>query len=191
MRFYVRGTAMPAYILTGAPGSGKTAILRMLETLGYLVAEEAATDVIALENALGRDEPWEEPGFIDKIVALQRQRRERALADRDGGTVFFDRSPVCTLALSRYLGLALSHLVTCEVNRVRSEGLYEKTVFFIRNQGFVQATAARRISFADSLAFERVHEDTYRGLGFRLVDIPAGSLADRVALIEQAVEVCP
>ena len=74
---------MPAYILTGAPGSGKTAILRMLETLGYLVVEEAATDVIALEDALGRDEPWAEPGFIDKIVALQRQRRERALARPD------------------------------------------------------------------------------------------------------------
>ena len=182
---------MPAYILTGAPGSGKTAILRMLETLGYLVVEEAATDVIALENALGRDEPWAEPGFIDKIVALQRQRRERALADRDGGTVFFDRSPGCTLALSRYLGLTPSHLLTREVNRVRSEGFYEKTVFFIRNQGFVQATAARRISFTDSLNFERVHEETYRGLGFRLVDIPAGPLADRAALIEQAAEVCP
>ena len=96
---------MPAYILSGAPGSGKTAILRMLETLGYLVVEEAATDVIALENALGRDEPWKEPGFIDKIVALQRQRRERALADRDGGTVFFDRSPVCTAGAEPLPGL--------------------------------------------------------------------------------------
>jgi predicted ATPase len=192
MRFYVRGTAMPAYILTGAPGSGKTAILRKLETLGYLVVEEAATDVIALENALGRDEPWQEPGFTDKIVALQRQRRERALADRDGRTVFFDRSPVvCKLALSRYLGFAPSHLLAREVDRVRSEGFYEKTVFFIRNQGFVQATAARRISFADSLTFERVHEETYRSLGFRLLDITAGPLPDRVALIERAVEVCP
>ena len=180
---------MPAYILTGAPGSGKTAILRKLETLGYLVVEEAATDVIALENALGRDEPWAEPGFTDKIVALQRQRRERALAGRT--VVFFDRSPVCTLALSRYLGFAPSHLLAREVDRVRSDGFYEKTVFFIRNQGFVQATAARRISFADSLAFERVHEETYRELGFRLVDIPAGPLPDRVALIAQAAEVCP
>ena len=189
MRFYVRGTAKRAHILTGAPGTGK---LRVLETLGYLVAEEAATDVIALENALGRDEPWEEPGFIDKIVALQRQRRERALAGR---TVFFDRSPVCTLALSRYLGFAPSFLLAREVNRVRSEGFYENTVFFIRNQGFVQATAARRISFADSLAFERVHEETYRDLGFRLVDIPwavpGGPLPNRVALIEQAAGVCP
>ena len=44
---------MPAYILTGTPGSGKTAILRMLEDAGYLVVEEAATDVIALGQALG------------------------------------------------------------------------------------------------------------------------------------------
>ena len=182
---------MPAYILTGAPGSGKTAILRMLETLGYLVVEEAATDVIALENALGRDKPWEEPGFIDKIVALQRRRRERALAGRDRGIVFFDRSPVCTLALSRYLGFVPSLCSLARLTACDPSGSYEKTVFFIRNQGFVQATAARRISFADSLAFERVHEETYRDLGFRLVDIPAGPLADRVALIEQAVEVCP
>jgi predicted ATPase len=26
---------MSAYILTGAPGAGKTAVLRLLETLGY------------------------------------------------------------------------------------------------------------------------------------------------------------
>jgi len=45
---------MPGYILTGSPGAGKTAVLRLLEISGYVVVEEAATDVIALENALGR-----------------------------------------------------------------------------------------------------------------------------------------
>jgi predicted ATPase len=109
---------MPAYVLTGAPGAGKTAVLRMLETLGYAVVEEAATDVIALENALGCAEPWRDAGFADKIVALQRQRR---------------------------------------------------------------------ISFEDSLAFEQLHEQVYRDLGFRLVDVPAGPLAARVALVRQAV----
>jgi predicted ATPase len=72
-----------------------------------------------------------------------------------------------------------------------SDGSYAKTVFFIRNQGFVAATAARRISFADSLVFERIHERTYRDLGFKVVDVPAGPLADRVALIRQVVDVCP
>jgi predicted ATPase len=66
---------MPSYVLTGAPGAGKTAILRLLEASGYLVVEEAATDVIALGQALGRAEPWRHPDFIDDVVTLQRRRR--------------------------------------------------------------------------------------------------------------------
>jgi predicted ATPase len=62
---------MPRYILTGTPGAGKTAILRQLELNRHLVVEEAATDVIARENALGHVEPWHEAAFIDKIVTLQ------------------------------------------------------------------------------------------------------------------------
>ena len=47
--------------------------------------------------------------------------------------------------------------------------------------------AARQISFEDSLVFERLHEQVYRDLGFELVEVPAGPLADRVALIRQTV----
>lgn len=177
---------MPSYVLTGAPGAGKTAILRLLEISGYAVVEEAATDVIALGNALGREEPWCDHDFIDKVITLQRQRQSSVRAAQ-GTTVFFDRSPVCTLTLSRYLGFPTARLLAGEVSRVVAEGTYETTVFFIRNQGFVQATAARRISFEDSLVFEQLHEQTYRDLGFQLVEVPAGPLADRVALIRQTV----
>jgi predicted ATPase len=45
---------MRRYVLTGAPGAGKTAILRQLERGGLRVAEEAATDVVALERSGGR-----------------------------------------------------------------------------------------------------------------------------------------
>jgi len=175
---------MPSYILTGPPGAGKTAILRQLEVIGYAVVEEAATDVIALGIALGREEPWRDDDFIDKVLALQRQRQNSVAVARDT-TVFFDRSPACTLALSRYLDFTTSPLLDREVSRVLAEGTYEPTVFFIRNQGFVQPTAARQISFEDSLAFERLHEQTYRDLGFQLVEVPAGPLADRVELIRQ------
>lgn len=178
---------MPAYILTGTPGAGKTAMLRLLETFGFPVVEEAASDVIALGQALGRAEPWREPAFIEDVAALQRRRQDAARATAGGGTVFFDRSPVCTLALSRYLGFPPPPSLTREVARIVADRVYEETVFFVRNQGFILNTAARKISFEDSLAFERLHEETYRDLGFRLSDIPAGPLGERVALIRRTI----
>src|SRR5262245_22570710 len=106
---------MPAYILTGAPGAGKTAVLRLLETWGHPVIEEAATDVIALGHALGEAEPWRAAGFIDKVVTLQRQREHAARAAGGGAVAYADRSPVCTLALSRFLDLPASPLLASEV----------------------------------------------------------------------------
>jgi predicted ATPase len=156
---------MPSYILTGTPGAGKTAVLRMLEALGYPVVEEAATDVIALAQAQGREAPWLEPGFIGEVIALQRRRQDAARAAADGGTVFFDRSPACTLALSRHLGLPESPVLTSRITRLLAEGGYAARAFLIRNQGFVRATEARRITFSESLAFERIHEEAYRDLG--------------------------
>jgi hypothetical protein len=156
--------------------------------------------VIALEQARGRPEPHLLPEFTDEIARLQRQRERLAqpagLAQSGGpgrlagqaqaagaAPVFFDRSVVCTLALCRWLGREPSPLLTAEVDRVVRERRYERPVFFVRNQGFVAPTSARRISFADSLAFEEVHERTYRELGFTLIEVPAGALPDRVALV--------
>src|SRR5580700_10962753 len=94
---------MQRYILTGAPGAGKTVLLRRLERDGFAVVEEAATDHIALATAEGVHRHWEAPSFIDDIVALQRARQLRADAWPDD-VVVFDRSPICTWALSKFLG---------------------------------------------------------------------------------------
>ena len=71
---------MRRYVLTGAPGAGKTVTLRQLELDGFSVVEEAATDIIALWQANGIGEAWTRPDFIDAIVGLQ-QSRERKAAD--------------------------------------------------------------------------------------------------------------
>ena len=164
---------MARYILTGAPGAGKTALLRLLERRGHAVVEEAATDVIALEQALGRDEPWTDPGFIDRIVALQKQRQ------RTAGDGFFDRSPVCAWALGEFLGFPPSPALRAEMARIAAERIYEAQVFFIQTLGFVTPTAARRISYEDALRFEQVHLETYRRFGYQLVMIPPGDLEAR------------
>lgn len=53
----------------------------------------------------------------------------------------------------------------------------------VRNLGFCELTSARRISFEESLEFEKVHEQSYRTFGYELIDIPAADLAHRVAAV--------
>jgi predicted ATPase len=175
---------MRRYILTGTPGAGKTTLLRLLESLGYPAVEEAASAVIALRHAQGEPEPWRRESFVDDIVNLQRWRQRQA--DTSAGAIqVYDRSPICTHALSTYLGRPIPPALAAEVDRITAEQVYERQVFFVRNLGFCEPTAARRISFADSLRFERIHEETYRAFGYELVDIPAGPLAERVAAIRR------
>ncbi|WP_295135571.1 AAA family ATPase [uncultured Reyranella sp.] len=171
------------FILTGAPGAGKTAVVRQLEIDGFATVEEAATDVIALEQARGVAEPWTDPGFIDRIVALQRQRRLAA----SGETQFHDRSAFCTEALATFLGHPASGLLRTEIEELTRSDFYERRVFFVRLMGFIEPTAARRIGLEDARRFEAVHERTYRAHGFELVPVEPGSVVDRVAAIRRAL----
>ncbi len=177
---------MRRFIITGAPGAGKTAIIRQLEFDGFSVVEEAATDVHAALQAQGTAEPWRYPSFIDAIVNLQRDRQVRASHQPDE-VQFHDRSIVCTVALAVYLGYPLSPFLTTELERVQKEGIYENRVFFIRNLGFVTPTEVRRITFEETVRFEKIHEETYQQFGFELIPIEPGSLAERVSIIKATI----
>lgn len=170
---------MKRYILTGTPGSGKTSILHELKSHGYCVVEEAATDVIAREQMRGNLEPHLRPDFIDAIVRLQKQRQlEAAMCPDD--PQWYDRSPVCTLALSRYLGYPPSASLVEELERIERERIYQRQVFFIENLGFCQPSEARKITFEESLVFEQIHEETYISLGYDLIKIAPEALPERV-----------
>jgi len=177
---------MRRFIITGAPGAGKTAIIRQLELEGFSVVEEAATDVIAAAQAQGNVQPWMEPSFTDMVASLQKDRQIRAARQPDE-IQFHDRCVVCTAALAVYLGRSFSRFLASELERVKTEAIYQNRVFFIRNLGFITPTEARRISFEDTLRFEKIHEETYRSFGFELVSVEPGPLAERVGKIKAAI----
>lgn len=137
-------------------------------------------------RALGNDEPWTDPG-------VRRRDRRRAAAAPAGVTSIRRRGPalrpfpICTLALTWYLDRPVTDLLAAEIDRVVRAGSYERRVFFVRPIGFVRATAAHRISFEDSLRFERLHEQAYRTHGFELVDVPDGEVTERAAAIDQLI----
>lgn len=173
---------MRRYVLTGTPGSGKTSLIRELKDQGYAVVEEAATDVNTLFLANGNAEPWRQPDFIDSIVRLQKQRQCTALT-ASHELQFYDRSPLCTYALSLHLGYPPSADLLAEMERIEREHIYQQQVFFLENLGFCEPTEVRKISFADALTFETIHVDVYTSFGYDLIKIPPCPLSTRVQLI--------
>jgi predicted ATPase len=177
---------MKRYIVTGAPGSGKTAVIRQLELDGFSVVEEAATDIIALWQAKGIAEPWTRPEFIDAVVSLQ-QTRELRFAGVPDLVQFHDRSVVCTAALADYLRYPRPQSLLQELERLTKQNVFQRRVVFMMNLGFVTFTEARKISYEETVRFERIHERTYRDLGFEIAYIGPGSVLDRVRELKHAL----
>jgi predicted ATPase len=171
---------MKRYIITGTPGSGKTALIRAIEMQGDFVVEEAATDVIEHEQNMGKSEPWQQPKFLDRIINLQKQRQIQAKL-ATSAIQFYDRSPICTYALAIYLGFEVSAKILEEVHR--SYEVYEKQVFFIENLGFCKPTNARKISYKEALVFEQIHRAAYAKFGYHCIKIEPAPISKRVANI--------
>ncbi len=174
------------FILTGAPGSGKTSVIKELEKCGHVIVPESATDVILEEQAKDIERPWEEDEFIDKIAYMQRERQMGATGDLQ----FYDRSPFCTYALGKYLShwknieFKPSPVLLDEIDRCLKKGVYQNKVFFFENLGFIEHTDVRKISYEDALVFEQILLDVYKEIPFLIIMVPkALTVAQRCEFI--------
>ena len=84
-------------------------------------------------------------------------------------------------------GFPISTTLADELQRIKNERIYQTQVFFIENLGFCAPTDARKISFEDSLKFEKVHEETYRSFGYECLRVAPSDLAARVEQIKRYI----
>ena len=99
------------YIITGAPGTGKTAIINALMQKGYSCAEEISREIIAEQIMIGGDIlPWKNQiAFENHIASL---RKEQYLNSSENENYFFDRSSIDCIAYLKANKLGITTEIT-------------------------------------------------------------------------------
>jgi predicted ATPase len=86
---------------------------------------------------------------------------------------------------SRLFGIAATSLPFAGTATVAGTARFERRVFFVRNLGFITPTEARRISYEETVRFEKLHEQAYREFGFDIISIAPASVVNRVREIKR------
>jgi predicted ATPase len=164
------------FILTGAPGTGKTAILDTLRS-SLTCVDEAAREVLAEQRATGGVGTWDQDP--SRFVELLLQRSIDRFEEAGDEAVLFDRGvPDCVA----YAVLAdvdpTPSLEACERYR------YHHEVLILEPWEDIYVTDEERtMSFGDTSMFHRSLVDAYEGAGYALVDVPRAPLNERAAFV--------
>ena len=163
-------------VITGAPCSGKTTVIRALEASGFPVVHESARSIIEGELAAGRDpgQIRRDPLAFQRRVLSAKLALERRLPALD--TVFLDRGIPDSIAYFRLSGLD-PEAPLYHAHRVR----YRRIFFFERlplTADKVRSEAPETVARLDALITA-----AYRELGYAVIRVPVLGVAARVDFV--------
>lgn len=167
-------------IFTGGPCSGKTSTMSELETRGYRVTPEAASDMIRLMQAKGIEKPWAHEDFQKNVIALQKSRM--AHSSHKVEIVFHDRGPWDPLMYQEKMRPNdPQEWIYNEVKELKDK--YCNIVFLFENLGFCKADGIRHEDTSEALDLEQRLEATYKTHGFEVIRVKTDSVEKRADLI--------
>ena len=167
------------YIITGAPGTGKTAIINALMKKGYSCAVEISREIITEQLSIGGDIlPWKNQIAFENHIA--NLRKEQYLNSSKNNNYFFDRSSIDCVA---YL-MANKLAITTEINQIIEQCVFNKEVFITPFWEEIYINDGERVEgIQEAINIENSLIETYKSLGYTLVKVPKLSVNERVNFI--------
>lgn len=168
------------YILTGAPGTGKTAMLAGLGELGVATVAEPAREVLAERRAAGEPD-LETAEFVRRLLVRSVEKYERAR--EASGVVVFDRGVPDCVAYATH-----SHSDPAEAVTAAGVYRYQPEVLIAEPWEAIYTTdEERRMPFEHVELFHERVVAAYEQAGYRLVTVPKAPLAERVEFVRSFV----
>ena len=168
-------------VLAGGPGAGKTSVIERLAEKGYHCAPDVARSVIRQRLAAGLSPRPAPAEFAQAVLEGDVANYETAPADR---VSFFERGVVD--ALGSLLGCGALTAEACQARVDRYP--YHPTVLLFPPWAAIYRTDSER----DQTFTEAVHvygrvKAWYARCGYELLEVPPGSVDERVRFVERAI----
>ncbi|WP_421920501.1 AAA family ATPase [Marinifilum sp.] len=177
-------TIINRFIITGGPGSGKSSLLNALKNQGYKGFEEISRIIIREQQEINGDKlPWKN---LADFAEICYERMLKQLDDYNSRSYcFYDRGIPDIIAYVRRGGLQVPSKYFENCNQ------YHPSVFITPpwQQIFIN-DAERPESFKDSMEIYQYLKNTYKELGFQIIELPKASIKKRVEFIEAYLSSC-
>jgi predicted ATPase len=166
------------FVLTGAPGSGKTAILDALRPDIRCVDEPARRILAEQRRSDGRGTPDRDPTLFLRLL-LERAISDHEAARPSDGPILFDRGvPDC---------VAYAILLCVDPADAREAALrfrYRAEVFIVEPWEEIYVTDEERtMTFSDTIPFHELIVGAYRTAGYELLVVPRADAAGRASFV--------
>ncbi|MGB3502221.1 MAG: AAA family ATPase [Mesorhizobium sp.] len=167
-------------VLTGGPGAGKTTLIDEMTRRGLPAMAEAGRGIIRQQVEFGGNAlPWGDRALFAELMFSWELRSFEQAASHDG-PVLFDRGIPDVVGYLRLSGLPVPDHMMAAARRLR----YASPVFILPHwpEVFTQ-DEERRQDDEEAQATWRFMLDTYRELGYSLVDVPQASISERADFV--------
>jgi predicted ATPase len=170
------------WILTGAPGTGKTAVLDELRGDLRCVDEPARRVLARQRAAAGVGTPEQDASrFVDLLLELAIADHETA--SRQAGPTLFDRGIPDCIAYAVHLGVDPGPSVEAsERHRCHDEVLVLEP-----SEAIYTRDDERTMSFDQTVTFHDELAAAYDRAGYRLIPVPYGTVQTRVAFVRHRI----
>jgi predicted ATPase len=172
------------FVVTGGPGSGKSALIESLEQCGYARSVEAGRGVIQDQMTIdGRALPWRDPILFAELM-LCWEMRSYHLAQHQVGPIFFDRGVPDVVGYLRLLGQSAPEHMQKALDTFR----YNRRVFIAPPwREIFRPDRERKQPFDEAVRTYEAMVATYSENGYDLIEIPRLSVEKRVRFVRDYV----
>lgn len=169
------------FIITGAPGTGKTTLINALKKY-YPCMDEVSRKVIAKEQKTGgHGTPWQD---LSKFTELVFEIYVSELV-ANPEAMFTDRSILDLVAYLQVEGKPIPK----NIDQFPYHSKFHKTVFFTPIWKLIyRKDEQRQQGIAYSLELERALEVNYDKKGFEIVKLPKDSVSNRVQFVQETMK---